>query len=166
MLADGAKWIWNQARQNLPGAAGVPDIYHASEHLYGTAQVLFGEGAPERVAWVDARRQTLLSGGFPALREELRQQQADCADCAKRVSIQDLLDYLGPHEEHTAYRERLAAGQSIGSGMIEGACKTVVGKRLKQTGARWRVRHAERMTALCGVLYGDHWDTYWDAKGN
>lgn len=48
--------------------------------------------------------------------------------------------------------------------MIEGACKTVVGKRLKQTGARWRVRHAEQMTALCGVLYGDHWDAYWKSK--
>lgn len=59
---------------------------------------------------------------------------------------------------------RRAAGQSIGSGMIEGACQTVVGKWLKQTGARWRVRHAERMTARRRVLYGDHWDTYWEAK--
>jgi hypothetical protein len=166
VLADGAKWIWHQVEQNLPGAAGVLDIYHGSEHLYGTAKVLFGEGASERVAWVEARRQTLLCGGFGALREELRRQQADCTSRVKRGGIQDLLDYLEPHEDHTAYRERLAAGRSIGSGMIEGACKTVVGKRLKQTGARWRLRHAERMTALCGVLYGDHWDAYWDAEAN
>ena len=45
--------------------------------------------------------------------------------------------------------------------MVEGACKTVVGRRLKQTGARWRVRRLERMAALCCVLYGDQWDAYW-----
>ena len=50
--------------------------------------------------------------------------------------------------------------------MIEGACKTVVGRRLKQTGARWRVRHAERVVALCGGLYSDLWDTYWETGGN
>jgi hypothetical protein len=33
----------------------------------------------------------------------------------------------------------------------------VVGKRLKQTGAR-RVRLAERIVALCGLLYSDLWD--------
>lgn len=166
VLADGAKWIWNQVEQNLPGAQGVLDIYHGSEHLHGTAKVLFGEGAAERFAWVEARRRTLLEGGVVALREELKQDRERSTTAARRSSVQSLLDYLEPHQGHTAYRERLANGQSIGSGMIEGACKTVVGKRLKQTGARWRVRHAERMTALCGVLYGDHWDAYWDSKNN
>jgi hypothetical protein len=164
VLADGAKWIWNQVEQNLPGAQGVLDIYHGSEHLHGTAKVLFGEGAAERFAWVEARRQTLLAGGVAALRVELEQESARYPTAAQRASVQGLLDYLEPHQEHSAYRERLAHGQSIGSGLIEGACKTVVGKRLKQTGARWRVRHAERLTALCGVLYGDHWDAYWQAK--
>jgi hypothetical protein len=164
VLADGAKWIWNQVEQNLPGAQGVLDIYHAGEHLHGTAKVLFGEGACERSAWVEARRQTLLEGGSAALRGELQAEQDRSPTAAQRSSVQELLDYLEPHEGHTGYRERLARGQSIGSGMIEGACKTVVGKRLKQAGARWRVRHAERMAVLCGVLYGDHWDAYWESR--
>ena len=75
-------------------------------------------------------------------------------------------DYLAPHVAHSGYAERLRQGQSIGSGMVEGACKTVVGKRLKQTGARWRVRHAERMVALCGLLYSDLWDEYWTQSKN
>jgi len=45
--------------------------------------------------------------------------------------------------------------------MVEGSCKTVVGKRLKQTGARWRVRRVERMASLCCVAYGNQWDAYW-----
>ena len=52
-------------------------------------------------------------------------------------------------------------GRSIGSGMVEGACKTAIGKRLKQTGARWKVRRLERMAALCCLHYGDQCEAYW-----
>jgi hypothetical protein len=44
---------------------------------------------------------------------------------------------------------------------VEGACKTAVGRRLKQTGARWKVRRLERMAAMCCLAYGDQFDTYW-----
>jgi len=45
---------------------------------------------------------------------------------------------------------------------VEGACKQVIGRRLKQTGARWRVRRANRMATLCCTLHGDTWKTYWE----
>jgi hypothetical protein len=32
---------------------------------------------------------------------------------------------------------------------------------MKQTGARWRVRRANRMATLCCTLHGDTWDGYW-----
>ena len=73
----------------------------------------------------------------------------------------ELIAYLQPHTAHLPYRERLERGQSIGSGLIEGACKTVIGCRLKQTGARWRARRGERMARLCCVLSSDPWETSW-----
>ena len=166
VLADGARWIWNQVEQNLPGAAGVLDIYHASEHLYAAARVLYGEGAAEVSAWVASRRQTLLCGGVAALEAELAAEERGLRSLSKRGALRELRAYLRPHVPHSGYAERLHQGQSIGSGMVEGACKTVVGKRLKQTGARWRVRHAERMVALCGLLYSDLWDEYWMPSKN
>jgi hypothetical protein len=166
VVADGAKWIWRQAGRALPGAAGVLDIYHASEHLHGAAQALYGEGASEGPAWVEARRQTLLRGGAAALDEELSAQAGRERSARKQGALSDLREYLAPHAGHTDYAARLRQGQAIGSGMVEGACKTVVGRRLKQTGARWRVRHAERMVAVCGLLYSDLWDEYWAAGHN
>jgi hypothetical protein len=151
-LADGAKWIWNQVEKHLPGAAGVLDIYHLSEHLYTAAHHRLGEGTATARAWVEAHRQTALQGGGAALLRKL-------SDAADRPD--ELIAYLQPHTAHLPYRERLGRGQSIGSGLIEGACKTVIGRRLKQTGARWRVRRVERMAALCCVLYSDQWDAYW-----
>ncbi len=85
---------------------------------------------------------------------------------AKRPALADLRDYLAPHEPHTGYAERLRQGPSIGSGRVEGACTTVVGRGRKPTGARGRVRHAERILALNGVLYSDLWDWFWAERHN
>ncbi|NQV27318.1 MAG: hypothetical protein HQ518_23470 [Rhodopirellula sp.] len=53
-------------------------------------------------------------------------------------------------------------GRSIGSGLIEGACKNLIGRRLKQTGAHWKVRRVNRMAGLYAVMYGDNWNRYWN----
>lgn len=44
MLADGANWIWEEARLNLVGSHGVLDIYHALKHVSDTLKKLFGDG--------------------------------------------------------------------------------------------------------------------------
>jgi hypothetical protein len=151
VLADGAKWIWNEAGVNLPGAAGVLDIYHAGEHLHAAAVALHGEGAAAE-AWYDRSRRTLLESGAAGVLAALSAEPGD---------VSELAGYLGPHRDHTPYRGRLAEGRSIGSGMVEGACKTAIGLRLKQTGARWRVRRLERMATLCCLHYGDQFEAYW-----
>jgi hypothetical protein len=129
----------------------VLDFYHASERLYQAGRELLGD-TPGASAWAEARRGTLLVSGGGALLAELAAAGPGCAGA---------LEYFRPHAAHMDYPGRRAAGRSIGSGLVEGACKQVVGRRLKQTGARWRVRRAERMAALCGVIYSDLWETYW-----
>jgi len=37
----------------------------------------------------------------------------------------------------------------------------MIGRRLKQTGARWRVRRVNRMAALASLIYSDLWSRYW-----
>jgi hypothetical protein len=48
--------------------------------------------------------------------------------------------------------------------LVEGSCKQVIGRRLKQTGARWRIRRANRMATLCCTLHGDTWKPYWEQR--
>ena len=49
----------------------------------------------------------------------------------------------------------------IGNEVVEGACKNMIGRRLKQTGARWRVRRVNRMAGLCSNMYSKQWNRYW-----
>ena len=85
---------------------------------------------------------------------------------AKRRALDELGGYFFRQQEHLGYAGRLGCGQSIGSWLVEWACKQVIGRRLKQTGARWRVRRANRMATLCCALHGDTWKTYWDHRLN
>jgi hypothetical protein len=163
VLADGAKWIWEEARRNLPGSLGVLDIYHALEHVSATSKALFGDGTPAATAWTDQLRTTILERGWDGF-EERWQETRDRfpADSPQVAALNELRNYLGNHVSHMNYAERLRDGRSIGSGQIEGACKNLIGRRLKQTAARWRTRRLNRMAGLCSVMYSQQWAAYWN----
>jgi hypothetical protein len=166
VLADGAEWIWNQANQQLPGSGGLLDIYHAGEHLAGAARLLYGEGSAEARSWLDAGRQRLLAEGAAGVAAYVAEARARARSAAKRAALADVARYFARRADYLGYAGRLARGQSIGSGLVEGACKQVIGRRMKQTGARWRVRRANRMATLCCTLHGDTWKPYWEQKLN
>lgn len=161
VLADGARWIWEETSMHLAGASEVLDIYHALAHVADTAKVLHGEGADAAQAWSDACRQDLLRGGWATIQPRLQQAKSATGRKKHRASLDALLAYLDHNQTRLSYCQRLAEGRAIGSGQAEGAAKHMIGRRLKQTGARWRVRRVNRMANLCCLMYSDHWDTYW-----
>jgi hypothetical protein len=99
--------------------------------------------------------------GYELIEKRLKRVEQEKLKLKEQEAIQRLRGYLENHRERLCYRERLAEGRAIGSGQIEGACKNMIGKRLKQTGARWRVRRLNRMASLCAVRYSDQWKLYW-----
>lgn len=161
VIADGAAWIWRAAERAFPGSEGLIDIYHVSTHLAEVGRAAFGEGTPEAAAWRERARGRLLGDGWYGWCESAGALLA-CHDTREvREACEAMTGYLASHTEHLGYFKRLARGQSIGSGMVEGACKRVIGRRLKQTGGRWTVARLNRMAELCCVLYSDCWDDYW-----
>ena len=131
------------------------DIFHGSEHLSDCAKMHYGEGAAAK-AWVDGGRRALLTAGAAGVQEHLAAARAGARSAPKRRALAEV----------TRYFARLAQGQSIGSGLVEGACKQVIGRRRKQTGARWRVRRANRMATLCCTFHSDTWAVYWGHQLN
>ena len=82
----------------------------------------------------------------------------------QRAALDSLAGYLCPHAERLHYQQRLAEGRSIGSGLIEGACKNLIGRRLNQTGARWLIPNANCMATLGSLVYADQGDAYWKKR--
>jgi hypothetical protein len=164
VLADGARWIWKQVAEHLPRSECVVDIFHVSEHLHACGRVLHGEHTPQARAWADERLLMLLRSGPMELLRHLEQLQAAQASAEAVKAIEDLMGYLKPNIDGLWYRDRLRRGLPIGSGMVEGACKTVVGRRLKCNGARWTAENADRLASLCCLLYSDQWAAFWGTK--
>ncbi len=160
-LGDGAAWIWNAAAEQLPGSGGVLDIYHASGHISDAGKKLFGEGTAAAKTWLDEGRSLLLSDGWAGLCDHIGATLLSAPKLSGHAALGELMGYFAAHTERVNYAHRLNAGRSIGSGMVEGAAKNLIGKRLKQTGARWVVGNADAMASLCSLSYSDQWDLYW-----
>jgi hypothetical protein len=169
--ADGAKWIWEQAAKRLPKHNGkwCIDVYHVSQHLHQCGRELLGEGKEAR-AWADDRLAIALSQNGPAMIQQIESEASASGEQAgpsssssstRRKSLDDLLTFLRPNRDRMWYRDRLAAGEPIGSGMIEGGCKNTIGARLKLNNARWRIRRAERIGTLRCVDASDQWSNFW-----
>ena len=163
VIADGAEWIWNAADIRFPGHRGILDIFHACEHLGTAAKTLFGEGSDAGQTWSDAGRRALLGDGWYGLNEHVGKTLLAPVTDAGRTALDDMLSYFAKHTERLNYCLRLKQGKAIGSGQIEGACKQMIGRRMKQTGARWNLANANRMAELCSLGYSDQWDHYWNA---
>ena len=162
VFGDGAEWIWNAAAEQFPGHRGTLDFFHAAQHIAATADTLFGTGTPASRVWFDAGRKALRGDGWYGLQEHVgRTLCEETVREAGRTAIEHRVRYLANHSQRLNYRHRLACGEPIGSGLIEGACKQVIGKRMKQTGARWTVPNANRMAELCCLTYSGQWAEYW-----
>jgi hypothetical protein len=162
--ADGAKWIWEQAARRLPGhnASWCVDVYHVGQHLHACGRALCGEGTPAARAWADDRLATALRANGPAL---IARVEADAAaeppGSPRRAAVEALLTFLRPNAARRWYAVRLASGDPIGSGLIEGGCKNTLAARLKVNNARWRIRRVERIGTLRCVDASGQWDNFW-----
>jgi hypothetical protein len=163
VIADGAKWIWEQAARRLPKHNGqwCVDVYHVSQHLHQCGRELLGEGPAAR-QWAEERLMTALSENGPALIRRIEVEASKEEEkTMRREALEKLLTYLRPNGDRMWYRDRMALGQAIGSGMIEGGCKNIIGARLKLNNARWRIRRAERIGMLRCVEASGQWAQFW-----
>jgi hypothetical protein len=162
VLGDGAEWIWNLAAEVLPQAAGVLDVYHALEHIGGAVAAIWGEtaAAADRRA---AGRAGLVAGGKAGVERWIGAAFAGLPAGAGGDELRGLAAYFAAHPTRLGYASRLAAGRSIGSGMIEGSVKQLVNRRLKLTGARWRVEHVGPLVELAAVIDTPDWPALWTA---
>ena len=161
-LGDGASWIWKAVGRVLTGCQQTLDIYHACEHLSRCAQSIFGEGTSEAKAAFERGRELLLSEGWNGVCRWVGELRAvDDEQAAKREqATAKVLGYFSAHVGRLNYRERLARGRAIGSGVVEGQAKTL-GLRLKARGARWRKTNVKAMASLVNVRNSMQWEAYW-----
>jgi hypothetical protein len=160
VLGDGAEWIWNLASERFPGAKQTLDFWHGAEYLDAGAKAVLGNTEEAKAAFKCGKTK-LLEDGYWGVTEwigELIGQQVAGGDGA---SLGGVLNYFCGHQDRLNYAARLHRGQSIGSGMVEGSIKQLLNKRMKQTGARWKVEHVGPLVEFGALAEETQWAKFW-----
>lgn len=162
VIADGARWIWLQAAKRFtgPDVQWVVDVYHVMLYLHAVVATRHRAAAKQ---WVGERMLQLIQMEGPKFIEHLQSTGPPDALAATSEAWGKLLNYLNDNRDSLWYGRRLKEGLPIGSGLIEGAGKSTLARRLKINSARWRVRRAERMGAIRCLQYSGLWESYWES---
>ena len=74
------------------------------------------------------------------------------------------IGYIDNNKERMLYGTYKASGYFYGSGVVEAGCKSVIGKRAKQSGMFWSTQGAEDVLVMRTALSSNRFDAYWDRK--
>lgn len=145
IIGDGAKWIWNWAEDNYPGATHILDFYHAKEKLVLFAHAQFIDDKL-RVAWIEEQMERLLNNEVEEVISAVRTLRARSGEACK--AKQKLLNYYIEHDDRMQYKTYREAGLLIGSGPVEAAHRSVIQQRMKRSGQKWTVKGAQAIANL------------------
>ena len=163
ILADGAEWIWNLAKQHFPGAVQIVDLYHARQHLWDLARRLYPNHEVSQKAWMKVHQKRLLDKGkIEKLVAAIRSIRSAYPDVAEKIRTE--ADYFQRNTERMRYPKFRDQHLFVGSGVIEAGCKTVIGSRLKRSGMFWTVRGANAILALRCCHLNARFEDYWEAR--
>ena len=172
VIADGAVWIWNLAKDRFPHARQRLDLYHAEEHLWAVAHELYGRGTPEAQTWVAPLLQQVRDDQTVAVIASLAELQPRLLEL-QRKKIQAHLEYFEHNAARMQYKEILAArdacekgtatpeqkilaNQPVGSGAIESTCRQYQ-CRFKRTGQFWTTAGDEALMCLETLWRNGYW---------
>lgn len=163
VIGDGAEWIWNIAKDHFPGAVQIVDLFHARQHLWELARLLFPNDNKRRNQWIGLHQKRWLDKGKIAkLVASLRSIQTADPELAKK--IRNDADYFATNAARMKYPKFRKQHLFVGSGVIEAGCKTVIAHRLKQSGMFWTVRGANAVLALRCCHLNGRFEEYWEGR--
>ncbi|MCE9573045.1 MAG: hypothetical protein K8W52_07805, partial [Deltaproteobacteria bacterium] len=175
IVQDGAPELWNLmtagcARHGITPAVELIDRYHLDEHIAALLDLVAAtDGCAEilRRRWAAAldRSDTAIdriARDLDLLNEALAWNTRAPAHLAPHVrrhvrgaksrELSRHIEYIHNHRRRMRYATAGRAGFPIGSGVTEGACKSMITVRCKRGGQRWR----ERGLTACLALRTQH----------
>ena len=162
IIADGAPWIWNIAEEHFWGATQIIDLYHARQHYWNAARVVFGSDREALNHWTHKRREELDRGKVEKVVEAIGKL------CPSTKEQEEILEgeqaYFEKNKERMRYEDFRKQGLFVGSGVVEAGCRTVIAQRLKQSGMHWTVKGANNLIALRCCILSDRWEDFWEYR--
>lgn len=166
VIQDGAPELWSAMQTALRNEPLVPtwtevlDWYHLDERLTKCldACVDSANRHAQRASWHTALLEKPRGANtvIRVLRDKARDMNAEEAE---QFAVH--VGYLEHNKSRMNYRACRARGIPIGSGVTEGACKSVVNVRAKRSGQRWSQRGLTAALHLRAMHESNRFDAFW-----
>lgn len=159
LLIDGASGLEKLGLDYFPDAVQIVDFYHAMEHLQTLIEILRGK---EDVPGNERRRhhwkKLLLNDGLQRI---ISQARKEASIRGNSNEVEAALGYFLHNLPRMQYGTFRAKNYFIGSGVIEAGCRSIIGKRCKQSGMFWSQTGAEKVLAFRCLHAGKQLDAFW-----
>lgn len=167
-IADGAETLWTLQQEMFPDAEVCIDWYHVVEKLWAAGKAICRGTRRRRKAleaWVAEQKRRLRRGELEQVLATIRKALADTAVTGpgnkyRREVLTKTLSYLEKNASRMQYARLRKQDFPIGSGVVEGAVRHLVGMRLDGPGMRWGRDRAEAILYLRCVLINRQWKDF------
>lgn len=165
IVIDGERCLRKELEKLFPNAILTLDVRHAQERLWKMGRLFHEEGSQELQQWVEPLNALLLAGRVDALVKRLRNILKSIPKRGpntknKRETLEKQIAYFEERREIMRYDEYHREDLVLATGVIEGACRYVVGERLDCSGMRWKLEGAEPLLQLRCIELNDDWDQF------
>jgi hypothetical protein len=158
-IADGARDLWLFFRKKYPNAIHVVDFFHVCEHLSKLSELLFRDSSDAK-AWYEKHR-TILKEDPKGPSKLLRAARYRRSITKENPEIDAEIKYLQHNKTRMNYFELRQKNLPIGSGVVEAACKNLIGARMKKSGMRWTIDGGQTVLTLRSLILSNRWETFW-----
>jgi hypothetical protein len=164
-VADGADTLWDLQAKYFPDAEVCVDWYHIVEKLWKTGKTLHRKNRKGLESWVAAQKKRLRLGQLEEVLAELRTiidatPRTGPGNKYRRTVLQKTLNHFTKNAARLQYHRLRRQDLDIGSGVVEGAVRHLMGVRLDGPGMRWGRDRAEAVLLLRCILINNQWDDF------
>jgi hypothetical protein len=170
VVQDGAPEMWSVTRDGLASLVeqGVLDGWNEGVdrcHLIGrlnSALEICGLGSGERAEMLSIWKEQLdlKDSAIDSIERDLRRRYAELP-VDKQERLWEHLVYLRNNKDRMRYVTLAVQGLPIGSGVTEGAAKTVIGQRTKKSGQHWSEPGLRGVLCLRAIHLSDRLPAFW-----
>ncbi len=158
-IADGARDLWRFFRKKYPHAIHVVDFFHVCEHLSKLSELLFKDSSDAK-AWYKKYR-TILKKDPDGASKVIRAVRYRRSKTKENLEIETEIKYLQRNRRRMNYFELQQNKLPIGSGVVEAACKNLIGARMKKSGMRWTIDGGQAVLTLRSLILSNRWEHFW-----
>ena len=158
-IADGARDLWRYFQRKFPDTIHVVDFFHVCEHLSKLSNLLFDEPT-EAKAWYKKYR-TILKEDPKGAAKTIRAARYRRSLIKEHPDIETEIKYLQHNRKRMNYFELRQKKLPIGSGVVEAACKNLIGARMKKSGMRWSIDGGQTVLTLRSIILSNRWEKFW-----